>query len=201
MLANIDLDGIRTRNLQRLEPYGYAFRLFSFQQPFFCVLEGVNFSLKWGTFTWKTNPRKVSRLFLKLLNELLISSVGGNWPRRDSNTQPSYLESDALPLCDEVKRRAVPLCVKPYGYKIGFVLSGIHFLCFKGVYLSLNWISFSWIKKSRSSFQTLSLTSRKNYKVSSVGGNWLRRDSNTQPSDLESVTLPLLHQFLQISEP
>ena len=155
----------------------------------FCVLEGVNFSLKWGTFTWKTNPRKISRLFLKLLNKLLISSVGGNWPRRDSNTQPSYLESDALPLCDEVMSRAVPLCVKHYGYKIGFVLSGIHFLCFKGVYLSLNWISFSWNKKSRSSFQTLSLISWRNFTISRVGGNWLRQDSNTQPLLIWSQSL------------
>ena len=63
-LANIDFDVIRTLNLQRIEPYCYTFVFFSFQQPFFVFLKIVDLSLKWGTFTWKTNPEKVSRPFL-----------------------------------------------------------------------------------------------------------------------------------------
>ena len=72
-LENIDFDVIRTLNLQRIEPYGYTFVFFSFQQPFFEFLKIVDLSLKWGTFTWKTNPEKVSRPFVNFFQKILIS--------------------------------------------------------------------------------------------------------------------------------
>ena len=96
----------------------------------------VDLTLKWGTLTWKTNPEKVSRPFLKLFKKKLISSVGWYWPRRDSNTQPSDLESDALPLRHEVLERS-----ELYGYKDRvFFSSSIHFFKFVLIVSIFPWI-------------------------------------------------------------
>ena len=124
-----------------------------------------------------------------------ISSTGGYWLRRDSNTQPSDMESDALTLRHEVLQKSSRTVIRSVFFFTAFIFVFQECLSF------LEMTYFNLKNKSRLSFQTLSLISWKNYKVFSVGGNWLRRDSNTQPSDLESVTLPLHYEVLYRNEP
>ena len=56
-------------------------------------------------FYLKNKSRKSFQAYSETLKKLQISSVEQYWPRRDSNTHPSDLESDALPLRHEVLER------------------------------------------------------------------------------------------------
>ena len=58
----IDFDVIRTRNLQRIEPYGYIFVFFSFQQPFF-VFYICWFNLEMKYFYLKNKSRESFQAF------------------------------------------------------------------------------------------------------------------------------------------
>ena len=161
----------------------------------FCVLKLLIYPWNEVLLLEKQIPRKFPVFFSKLLKKQLDSSVGGNWPRRDSNTQPGVRRATVAPR-SPAKSQAVRL-----KYRV-FFPSSIHFLSFKYVYLSLNWRSFTWNqKKSRSGEQALSLISWKNYTNSNSSGYLLRRDSNPQPSDLESDPLPLRNEVLQRIEP
>ena len=122
-------------------------------------------------------------------------SVGGNWLRCDSNMKPSDLASDALPLRHEVLQKSSRTVIRSVFFFTAFIFVFQECLSF------LEMTYFNLKNKSRLSFQTLSLISWKNYKVFSVGGNWIRRDSNMQPSDLQSDALPLHYEVLYRNEP
>ena len=73
-----------------------------FKQIFSCCYESLYSSV---AERWSCKPKVMSSiliggslLFLKSCQVLLLAKKKVGWPRRDSNTQPSDLESDALPL-------------------------------------------------------------------------------------------------------
>ena len=157
----IDLDVIRTRNLLiwsqtrnrcATNSWRYSSRTverlgcFSFQYSFFLLLNVPIFP--WiVTVLLETNKIliKLAGLFLNFLKKNNTNSnVSGYWLRRDSNTEPSDLESDALPLRHELLE-----IFEPYGWKIGFFFLPVFiFSSFSCVYFSLNWHSFTWNQKN-----------------------------------------------------
>ena len=128
------------------------------------------------------------------------------WPRRDSNTQPSDLESDALPLRHGVSYKILTQkyikIQKESRTSVLHLKSNLESLTadveiqeqkFELLYCAVLFTSY-WISRT---FDGL-------YSRKSVGNSkwwrpkmpklfWPRRDSNTQPSDLESDALPLRH--------
>ena len=80
------------------------------------------------------SPKKFQAFSWNFFKKLQISRVGGNWPRCDSNTQPSDLESDAQSLRHELLE-----IFEPYGWKIGLFFLPVF------IFLVLNVPIFPWI--------------------------------------------------------